>query len=353
MATKLQPVRNKEISALRNVLIDWSEALRRNDESDTDPDSRRLFEAAIRAKTLNPWFTTENTIRALDGLAHMLREEAVSKWLDNYPKLDSSDRSAKRIGLVAAGNVPMVGFHDVLTTIVAGHKPVVKLSTQDAVLLPTLFEVLADRYSPEIFPVTWVDGKLSDFDAVIATGSNNTARYFEYYFGKYPHVIRKNRNSVAVISGDETDEELHVLGDDFFAYFGLGCRNVAKIYIPADFKIDRIFEAIYPYNQIVNHHKYANNYDYYKATWLLNDEKLLDNGFVLFRESTALGSPVGSVYFERYDDAEVLRSYLDEHSEMIQCVVSRQDIPFGQSQKPELWDYADGVDTMEFLLGLK
>ena len=353
MTTKIQPVRNKEISALRNVLNDWSEALRRNDDTHTEPDSQKFSEAASLAKTLNPWFTIENIIRALDGLSHMLREEAVSKWLHDYPNLDTADRNAKRVGLVAAGNVPMVGFHDVLTTIVAGHKPVVKLSAQDAVLLPTLFEVLADRYSPEIFPVTWLDGKLSDFQAVIATGSNNTARYFEYYFGKYPHIIRKNRNSVAVISGEETDEELHALGDDFFAYFGLGCRNVTKIYIPSDFKLDRIFEAIYPYHDIVNHHKYANNYDYYKATWLLNDEKILDNGFVIFREATALGSPVGSVYFERYDDEGQLRAYLDEHAEMIQCVVSHRDIPFGQTQKPEVWDYADGVDTMKFLLELK
>lgn len=350
MPTHFPNIRHKEIAALRKVLIDWSETLQSPDDASASDEARRFSTAAAQAETLNPWFTRPNIVGALSGLAHMLREEAVDQWLATYPELDGAQRTGKRVGLITAGNIPMVGFHDVLTTLVAGHRPVVKLSGQDRILLPTLFDVAAERYSSELFDVTWAEDRLRDFDVVIATGSNNTARYFEYYFGKYPHVIRKNRNSVALLTGEETDEELHALGRDFFSYFGLGCRNVSKIYIPEDFDINRVIAAIYPYHDIVNHHKYANNYDYYKATWLLNQEKLLDNGFVIFRESEAMGSPVGSVYFQKYGDRSAVRRELDSRQDEIQCVVSRKDVPFGESQKPELWDYADRVDTMRFLL---
>lgn len=351
MKAKTPPVRSKEISVIRRVLNDWVTALSSEPENPTG-DEEIFLKATRQATTLNPWFTRENIVLALEGLAHMLREDAVEKWLGDYDLPEEKAANPKRVALVAAGNVPMVGFHDILTALVAGHSPVVKLSGQDSVLLPTLFEAVAERYSSELFPVTFVEENLRDFDAVIATGSNNTARYFRSYFGKYPHIIRKNRSSVAILDGDTSPEELHDLGRDFFTYFGLGCRNVAKIYIPEDFDLDRVFEAIYPYNEIINHHKYANNYDYYKATWLLNEEKLLDNGFVLFRESTALGSPVGSVHYERYPDASSLEAHLNEHAEMIQCIVSRNHLPFGKSQQPELWEYADGVDTLSFLLDL-
>src|SRR5690606_32672077 len=187
-------------------------------------------------------------------------------------------------------------------------------------------------------------------DAVIATGSNNTSRYFEYYFGKYPNIIRKNRTSVAILTGNESEADLKALGSDIFSFFGLGCRNVSKIYVHRDFDIDRFFKGIYDYNQIVNHHKYANNYDYFRALWMMNQEDLLDNGFMILRPSTALASPIATVFYERYYDLKSVRNQLEQQRDEIQCIVSLQDVPFGESQKPELWDYADGVDTMKFLL---
>jgi hypothetical protein len=193
---------------------------------------------------------------------------------------------------------------------------------------------------------------MKDMDAVIATGSNNTSRYFEQYFGHLPHIIRKSRTSVAILSGGETDEELKALGRDIFAYFGLGCRNVSKVYLPEGFGIDRLFNALFEYNAIIHHHKYANNYDYNKAVWLLNNESLLDNGFLLLKEDESLASPTGSLYYEHYTDDQELRRNLDERAHEIQCVVSHADIPFGGSQNPALWDYADGEDTLAFLLSL-
>ncbi len=310
----------------------------------------RFNDLAVHARNLNPWFTEESIQKSLDGFAFMLRPEALKQWLSAY---ELTPKDKKRIGLVLAGNLPMVGFHDILAVLVSGHHPVVKLSSQDRLLLPAIFELFNETSSNGAFEITWLeDRKLDGIDAIIATGSNNSSRYFEYYFGKYPNIIRKNRNSVAVISGTETDEELKLLGEDIFSYFGLGCRNVAKLYIKEDFDLDRFFGSIIDYNPIVNHNKYANNYDYYKALWLMNQEDLLDNGFLLLRKSEAISSPVGTLYYERYTQEDNLLDKLSAQSEEIQCIVSKNDVPFGKSQKPELWDYADGVDTLEFLAGL-
>lgn len=315
------------------------------------PSYAKFAEAVDLAKALNPWFTTENIGHAIDGLAHMLRPEALSSWLERYPAPDASQPS-KKVGLILAGNIPMVGFHDLFCVMAAGHEAVVKASAQDNVLLPALIALLNSEIRGLSWKVTWRTEKLGTVDAVIATGSNNTARYFEYYFGKYPHVIRKNRSSVAILTGAETDEQLDALGEDVFSYFGLGCRNVSKIYVHESFDIDRLFKAIYRHNEIVNHNKYANNYDYYRALWMMNLERILDNGFVILRESEAISSPVGTIFWERFSDEEALRKLLDTRKEEVQCIVSSKDIPFGNSQKPELWDYADGVDTMGFLSSL-
>ncbi|MFT4846459.1 MAG: hypothetical protein ACJAZC_002199 [Cryomorphaceae bacterium] len=316
-----------------------------NDES-----IERFKSTVIHSKNLNPWFTEENIQKSLNGFAFMLRPEAVSQWLSSY---DLALKESKRIGLVLAGNLPMVGFHDILAVLVSGHHPVVKLSSQDRLLLPAIFTLFNETSTNGAFDITWVeDRKLDGIDAIIATGSNNSSRYFEYYFGKYPNIIRKNRNSVAVISGEESAEELKLLGEDIFSYFGLGCRNVAKLFVKDDFNLDRFFESIYDHNQVVNHNKYANNYDYYKALWMMNQEDLLDNGFLLLRQSEAMSSPVGTLFYERFTEHDQLLDKLSERSEEIQCIVSKNDVPFGKSQKPELWDYADGVDTLEFLASL-
>lgn len=314
----------------------------------SNTDAIEKFNTAIaHSKSHNQWFTEENTLKSLAGFAFMLRPEAVDRWLDGYRL---SPKAPKRVGLILAGNLPMVGFHDILTVLVSGHHPVVKLSGQDRLLLPEVFELFNATSAHGTYEITWLDDrKLENIDAVIATGSNNTSRYFEYYFGKYPNIIRKNRNSVAVISGEETAEELKLLGEDIFSYFGLGCRNVAKLFVKDDFNLDRFFESVYDYHQVVNHNKYANNYDYYKALWMMNQESLLDNGFLLLRESEEMSSPVGTLFYERYSNHDQLLDRLSDRSEEIQCIVSKNDVPFGKSQNPELWDYADGVDTVEFL----
>lgn len=299
---------------------------------------------------LNPWFTRTNVVQSLEGIAHMIRREALQSWLKMY---DTGGKSEpKRVGMVLAGNIPLVGFHDIFSVALSGHHAVVKCASQDRVLLPALFKILLEETHFEGFNIEWIDGRMPQIDAMIATGSNNTSRYFEYYFSKVPHIIRKNRNAVAILSGNESEAELIALGADIFSYFGMGCRNVSKLYIHSDFEIDRFFKPIYPYHPIINHHKYANNYDYYRALWMLNREDLLDNGFLILRPSEAIASPIASLFYERYTDETVLRDTLKGRTEEIQCIVSQTDIPFGKAQAPELWDYADGVDTMAFLQGL-
>jgi len=252
----------------------------------------------------------------------------------------------------------LVGFHDVLCVLITGNYALIKASSQDARLLKYVLEVLcaiepvfSERYN--------FTERLVNFDAVIATGSNNTSRYFEYYFGKVPHIIRKNRSSVAVLKGDETTEQLYTLGHDVFDYFGLGCRNVSKLLVPKGYNFNLFFESIEVYNDIINHHKYNNNYFYNKSIYLVNSDKHLDNDFLLLKEDTRLASPLAVMYFEYYDDINMVESKLTGDAEQIQCVVSAtplniksQVVDFGQSQEPELWDYADGVDTMAFLTGL-
>ena len=295
----------------------------------------------------NGWFTKENIRQSFAAWGEVLVEEKLEKWLNSYSIPES--KVPKNVGLILAGNIPMVGFHDILSVILSGNKAKVKLSRDDARLLPTVMG-LAIQLEPQLKEyIEFIPGKLTGFDAVIATGSNNTSRYFDLYFGKVPNIIRKNRSSVAVIQGDETKEELELLGKDVFSYFGLGCRNVTNVMMPRDFNLDRVFEGLFPFKDIVNHNKYANNYDYHKALWLLNNESLLENGFILVKEDNALVSPVGSLFIQRYDSPSEVDTYLKENEDDIQVVVGRNYVPFGQAQCPELWDYADEVDTLSFL----
>ena len=253
-----------------------------------------------------------------------------------------------------AGNIPLVGFHDFLSVLISGHNVLVKTSSNDQHLLPFLAKyiiAIEPRFADKI---TFVDGKLENFDAVIATGSNNTARYFEYYFKDKPSIIRKNRNSVAVLNGKETKEQLVALGEDIFRYFGLGCRNVSKLFVPKGYSFDAFFEAIFEYQDVIHYEKYANNYDYNKAVFLMSNFKLLDNGFLTLKEDQSYASPISSVFYEFYDDIDTLQKKLQSDHEQIQCIVSNigieNSIDFGQTQKPKLWDYADNVDTISFLL---
>ena len=303
------------------------------------------------AHHLNGWFTAAEVRHALLGLAHLLEPERMDPWLAAYPKL-GEDRSPRTVGLILAGNVPLVGFHDLLCTLLSGHQARVKCSSQDAGLTAGVVDLL-QRFSPELHArVVLVDGRLGTVDAVVATGSNNTARYFEHYFAHVPRIVRKSRVSAAVLDGSETAAELAALGEDVFRYFGLGCRNVSKLFIPREFDLDRVFRALFPWKDIVLHGKYANNYDYYRALWLLDREPFLENGFLIVKETPALASPVSVLYVERYDGPTELNERLRTEAASIQCIVGHGYVPFGTAQKPGPEEYADGVDTLAFLLEL-
>jgi hypothetical protein len=299
----------------------------------------------------NGWYTPEQVYFSIQSWAKALTEENLDKWLSDY-KLD--DIKAKKIALILAGNIPLVGFHDFLSVLITGHSVLVKTSSNDQHLLPFLAKYVI-AVAPEFAEkITFVEGKLEKFDSVIATRINNTARYFEYYFKDKPSIIRKSRNSVAVLNGTETKEQLSALGEDIFRYFGLGCRNVSKLFVPKDYTFDAFFEAIFEYQEVIHYEKYANNYDYNKAVFLMSNYKLLDNGFLTLKEDKSHASPISSVFYEFYDNIDELQIRLASESEQIQCVVSasliHNSIPFGQTQQPNLWDYADNVDTISFLL---
>ena len=301
----------------------------------------------------NGWFTPEQVCFSVQSWANALTEENLNKWLSNY---NLQEVKPKTVGLILAGNIPLVGFHDFLSVLISGHNVLVKTSSNDQHLIKFLAKYLI-TVNPEIEShITFTDGKLENFDAVIATGSNNTARYFEFYFKDKPSIIRKNRNSVAVLTGNETKEELINLGEDIFRYFGLGCRNVSKLFVPNGYDFKNFFEAIYEYKDVIYYEKYSNNYDYNKAVFLMSNFKLLDNEFLTLKEDSSFASPISSVFYEYYDDIEVLQSQLKNDAEQIQCIVSKNSIensiPFGKTQKPELWDYADNVDTIAFLLSI-
>jgi len=260
------------------------------------------------------------------------------------------------VAIIMAGNIPLVGFHDFLSVLISGHAALVKLSSNDKQMLPLLAKYL-EHINPEFKDrITFTEQKLENFDAVIATGSNNTSRYFDYYFGKHPNIIRKNRNSVAILTGKETKDELIALGDDIFQYFGLGCRSVSKLYVPKDYNFDAFFEAMYKHKDIIYYDKYANNYDYNKAVYLMSLYKLKDNGFMILKEESSFGSPIATLFYEHYNDLVALKETLNEQSDAIQCIVNKtinnNYVDFGDTQNPQLWDYADGVDTIEFLIKL-
>ncbi len=341
---------DSDLNAGKQALAELGIALK------TASQNRALLNAVLEAESENPWFTRENILYALQSWACSLEEDKVTRWLEAYPGLQQN-RQQKKVGLVLAGNIPMVGFHDLLCCLAAGHKVIARQSSDDLRLLPAVIKVLG-QYNPEMAGrVTFTEELLKDFDAIIATGSNNTSRYFEYYFGKYPNIIRKNRNGAGVLTGNETGEELQELGRDIFAYFGLGCRNISKLYVPADYNFNSLLEAFEPFREAGDHHKYRNNYDYQKSVFLVNNLPFHDNGFVLLKEDTGLSSPISVLHYEYCRDLAAVHRPLKADPDRLQCIVSAEAgahhaIPPGTSQQPELWDYADAVDTMEFLLGL-
>jgi len=295
----------------------------------------------------NPWFTKSSVTFALDAWSKVLNYEELLKWVEAYALGNSVD---KKVGVIMAGNIPLVGFHDAICVLICGHVLNAKLSSKDDQLMRFVLKylkkdsVLNDR-------INIVDN-MREIDALIATGSDNSARYFEHYFKNQKKIIRKNRTSVAVIEKDISDADLKNLGNDVFTHFGLGCRNVTKIYLPKGFDLDRIFGAFYDFRDIVHHNKYGNNYDYNKAVYLLNNIELIENGFLLLKEDKSIHSPIGVLYYEYYQSMDKLELNFKMLRDKIQCIVgetSFADTDFGKSQQPSLTDYADGVDTMTFL----
>ena len=339
------------LSRLGCVLLDISNEKDWNSTSNGLPETLySQFLATIdRVHIYNGWFTKTNVQKSLKGIAGWLTSYKLNNWVSEYPNI--ANNSSKTVGVIMAGNIPLVGFHDFISIFISGHKTMAKLSSEDQHLFPVVIEVMAS-FNPEIKHWVEITERLGGFEAIIATGSDNSATYFESYFGKYPNIIRKNRTSIAILNGNETDDELKQLGEDIFAYFGLGCRNVTQILIPEDFVLDRFFEAIYDFNLIVNHNKYANNYDYNKAVYLLNLEPILDNNFILLKEDESLHSPLGVLFYKRYKNKADVESFITENQHKIQAVIGQDYINFGGSQAPSLLDYADDVDTLEFLTKL-
>lgn len=306
----------------------------------------------------NGWFTREMVRYMLISIGKSLQKRSIEKWLKPYSGLLEKSRPARTAGVVMAGNIPAVGFHDFLTVLMSGNKIRAKLSSEDNKLIPAISDLLV-RLEPGFSDmISFVNGKLDGFDAVIATGSNNTSRYFDYYFGKFPHVIRKNRNGVTVLDGTETEEELNGLADDIFLFYGLGCRNVSKLFVPERYDFERLMNTLVTRNRIAENHKYFNNYEYNKAIYLINGTEHMDSGNLLLVESDQIASPVSVVYYTTYSSVADVRQFINTRQENIQCVVSHHSelddvVAFGQSQQPRLWNYADNVDTMKFLLGLR
>jgi hypothetical protein len=302
----------------------------------------------------NAWFTPASVENAVRSIGKMLNPDDLHTWLSKYqPK-----QAGKKVGLILAGNIPLVGLHDVLCVLASGNHALIKASSQDSHLIKYVLQKLVEIDESFAGQFSFIE-RLENFDAVIATGSNNSSRYFDYYFGKVPNIIRKNRNSIAVLTGNETAEQLHELGHDIFDYYGLGCRNVSKILVPDGYNFNFFFESIEDYNPIIHHHKYNNNYDYNKSIYLVNRDEHLDNGFLLVKKDDRLTSPLAVLFYSNYADIAAAEQVINDESENIQCVVSaaplkvdNQVVNFGESQQPKLWDYADGIDTMEFLAKL-
>lgn len=327
---------NQRIEAfikLRNYLIEGSGEL------------EHFIERSIQH---NAWFTTSSVKQAIDGIVEMLEKEKLEKWTSNYSLKKNANNN---VGIIMAGNIPLVGFHDMLSVLISGNKMVAKLSSQDNQLLPHLTDMLIKFDSEFKKQIEFVE-RLKNIDAIIATGSDNTARYFEHYFSKYPNIIRKNRTSIGIINGDETKDEFKKLGSDIFQYYGLGCRNVSKLYVPKGYNFTSFFEGIESFSDIANHNKYRNNYDYNKSIYLVNGVAHFDNGFLLVTENDQLVSPISVLYYQSYSSKNELEELLNDNDSKLQCIVSKtqlEGVPFGDAQKPELWDYADNVDTLEFL----
>ena len=319
-------------------------------------DDPPISDVIHKAYLNNTWFAKDEIKKSLSAIRdEFLDMGKLKNWLKPY---DISDQlSNKTIGIVMAGNIPLVGFHDLLCSFICGHKTMIKLSSKDDVLLPVIIDMMVDIDEQCAALFEQVD-RLKGYDAVIATGGDTAAVHFEYYFRDYPHVIRKNRSSVAILDGSESEDDLQDLGQDVFDYFGLGCRSVSKVYLPKGYELKRLFESFYSFKEVIHHNKYKNNYDYNNATMILTNQQFLTNDFIILKEDELLGSRIATLHYEFYEDRAELIASLNSRKEELQCISAKSSIdtelyvPLGQCQQPGLSDYADHVDTIKFLTAL-
>jgi len=307
---------------------------------------------AIKSKAAqeNNWFIPEFIDHASRNIAQsFLKNDILENWANIY-QLQATNSEPRIVGIVMAGNIPLVGFHDFLCVFISGHKAVIKLSSKDRTLLKHLVGKLGE-WDKEVKELVQFADLLKGCEVYIATGSNNSYRYFDYYFSKYPHIIRRNKTSVAVLNGKETKEELERLADDVYLYFGLGCRNITKIYVPVKYDFLPMLTAFKKYNYLADHHKFKNNYDYNLALHMLNKKYYMTNLSLLLIEESSIFSPIAQLNYEFYNNKKELYSKLESMDD-IQCIIGKDFIPFGQAQNPPIDDYADGVNTMKFLTSL-
>ena len=300
------------------------------------------------AEVQNPWFTLENQKQAINAWANHLTTENLKAWLTPYHL--KKNKNPLQVLVIMAGNIPLVGVHDFLSVLITGNNVIIKMSSEDKIILPFIAKkliVINPEFENRIQFVE--DIKNIRIDAVIATGSDNSAKYFDYYFKDVKKIIRENRKSLAILDGTENQNDLNKLAKDIFSYFGLGCRNISKLFLPEGYDLNKLFEAFFSFQKIIEHKKYANNYDYHKAIFLMGNHQITDNGFLLLKEDVSLQSPLAMLYYEFYSDIEEVEDFISDNKEKLQCVVSKKYITFGQSHNPNLWDYADGVDIIEFL----
>jgi hypothetical protein len=325
------------------------EVLRNSLEGKGERSEKEITRLIENQHKQNPWFTPENVRMALRAIANELTLANLIKWTDSYPDL-RNDFTPLRVGVIMAGNIPLAGFHDFLSVLISGNKLVAKTSSKDAGLIVHVSKMLCAINSDFRSRIEFPEDSLSNIDIIIATGSDNSSRYFEYYFRKYPRIIRKNRNSVAVIENSETDSDLEGLGRDIFSYFGLGCRNVSKVFIPDGYDLERLFRNWKGFSGIINHSRYANNYDFNLAVFTVNKEAFIDTGFLLLKEDKRLSSPVSVLYYEFYNSVDEVYKLLHSYGDKIQCIVGKKGVGFGRAQSPALWDWPDNIDTLDFLL---
>lgn len=314
------------------------------------------FNTTLNKTTIhNPWFTKNFTLTQLNAIAQSTTKKNIENWILPY-KNKINKTKQKKIAVIMAGNIPLVGFHDIISTLITGHKIIIKPSSKDKILPKKITQILS-IINPEFNKlIKFSEEKITNFDAIIATGSNNSARYFNYYFAKYPNIIRKNRNSIAIITGNENIKTLEQITDDIFIHFGLGCRNIAKIYVPEKYNFNKIFQATQKYKNIIKHNKYANNYTYNRTIYLMNNHKFLDNNFFIIKQQNSIPSPIAVIHFQYYKNTQKLKETIKNNINKIQCIVSEDKnicentTQPGKTQFPKLNDYEDNINTIDFLL---